>query len=605
LELKRMDQPGMDVIVSIPMMVRRQGKSRPGETIFRDKKRGVWKSTTWADLDLAVRRAGTALRSIGFERGDAACVVAETSVTWAICDLAILSAGGISVGIYTTDDAERTASVIRDCGAKLVFVGDDEQLDKVLRSLDACPSIELIVVLESQNQIDLPSPLCVPFLTFVHRADAFEAANPGEWEAGIGRILPSDPAIVIHTSGTTGAPKSVVLTHRNLSAQLMKSTGLLDASSNERLAFLPMPHFIERILGLYLSLQNNIVSNYVESAETVRANFREIRPAFICASPVFWERLRSQTIREIEGATRLQGWLCRSAMRLRERVLAARAESRGIAWIDRAAAAIAAAVVLRAIRSRMGLAKLRAGWIGGAPVVPGLLHWYEVLGVELLEFYGLAESSGLAFACSERLASSGEVMIAANSEIALRGDFVASRCLPELRSEKSGEAGWYRTGDRCQVEKGVMHVSGRLGSEVVLSSGRSVDPAGLERCLRQSRYISDAIVVGDQREFLGCLVMIDHENVDRWARDHRLAFKTFADLARSEALRELVGQEIQRLTARQDEPIKSFAVIERRLADGDPELTPLMHLRRPVEGLHQHLIEELYGSTMSGSREGS
>jgi long-chain acyl-CoA synthetase len=600
VELKRMDQPGMDVILSIPMMIRRQVKSRPRETIFRDKKRGIWRSMTWNDVDLAVRRAGMALRSAGFERGDAACVVAETGVAWAICDLAILGAGGISVGIYTTDNAERTASVIRDCGAKVVFVGDEEQLDKVFRSLSACPSVELIVILESRSRIDLPSPLCVSFATFVDRADAFEAAHPGEWEAGIGRILPSDAAVMIHTSGTTGKPKSVILTHRNLLAQLERSARLLDGSCNERLAFLPMPHFIERILGLYLSLQTNIVSNFVESAETVRMNFCEIMPSFVCAPPSFWERLRSQTIREIDGATRLQAWLCKSAIRARERVIAARAEGRRALWITRATAAIGTAMVLRPIASKMGLSNLRSGWIGGAPVAPELLHWYEVLGVELLEFYGLAESAGVAFACGGGPVPSEEVAIMANREIALRGDCVASRCLPKFGSEKPGEGAWYRTGDRCQVEDGMMRILSRLDSEIVLSSGRAVDPAGLEMLLRQSRYISDAVVVGNQREFLGCLVMIDHENVDRWARDRRLAYKTFGELARSAPLRELVGQEIQRLTAQQDEPITSFAVIERRLVAGDPELTPLMSLRRPVEGLHQHLIEQLYDSAVPG-----
>ncbi len=604
MELTRAN-PDLDVVTSIPAMIRRQAEFSGGETIFRKKDRGIWKSTTWAELDAAVRRVGMALESIGFAPGDVACIIAENSPAWATCDLGILGTGGVSVGIYTTDDAERVKLLLRDCRARVVFVDDGEQLDKILRVRDDCPTLERIIAFNTRDLRGFNDPMCESLEEFQARGGIHDAVHPEDWDSGIARISPTNCAILTYTAGTTGLPKGVALSHRAVLCQVSKLAALSRQEGAERLAFLPMAHVMERVLGLYQSLYSGMISNYVEQAETVRENLQEVMPTFLCAPPFVWEKLRSRTMLAIHDATLLQRSLCRWALGARERVIDAQMHGQKTSVLHRITAAAGSLLVLLPIRRAMGLDRVRTGWIGGAPVSPNLLRWYSALGIDLVEFYGLAESAGYAFAIQpdqnakraiEVSASSGEVKFSEAGEILLRGNHVFSGYwLDGVQARPQCEAGWFRTGDLAKIENGAWRVTGRAEDTITMKTGRSVDPSDVELELKYSPYIADAIVVGNRRDFLGCLVMIDQENLERWARDRKIAFTAFANLTRSDAVRDLIAGEIDRVNARIAEPVRSFRLIDRRLELDDPELTPLMKLRRGlVSEKFRHLIDEMY-----------
>jgi long-chain acyl-CoA synthetase len=587
-----------DTAPTIPAMLYGQVERYGPETVLRRKDRGIWKSTSWSQLGAVVRRAAMALKATGFRAGDVACILADTSPAWVTTDLGILCAGGISAGIYTTDTLEQIKFVINDSRCRTVFVGNEEQLDKVLEVRGECPLLSRIVVFDMTGLRDFSDPMAESLESFLTRGETHDASHPGEWDEGLAALRPNDGAVLTYTSGMSAAPKGVLLSHRNILFQIGKAAALLDQrAGDERVAFLPMPHFIERILGLYQSLYTRTISNYVESADALRENFQEVMPTVLCAPPRIWERSYSRVTVTVGDATWIQRKLYDWAMR---------AVSAKAGPLRRAMSAVSSFLILRKVRRNVGLDRIRVGCIGGAPVSPDLLRWYAALGIDLIEFYGISECAGVAAvnfsgrrAPRERFAAVGEVELSPAGEIVVRGDHVFKgywRAGAEPR--RALNESWYATGDKAKMADGALRVSGRVEDTITTKSGRTVTPSELEIELKFSPYIADALIVGNQRDFLGCIVMIDHENVEKWAQGKKIAFTGFGNLTRTDAVRELIDAEIKRVNAKLSDPIRSFRLIERKLEPEDPELTPMLKLRRGfVSEKYRSLIEAMYCET--------
>ncbi len=267
-------------------------------TILRRKDRGIWKEITWAELGARARRVGMALKALGFRAGDVAAVLAETSPDWVYTDLGILGAGGISAGIDPTDTSNQVAHLLHDCGARFLFVENEEQLDKMLETRERCPGLERVVIFDMTGLRDLADPMRESLETFLARGEAFDRAHPDEWECGIAAIEGGQTPILAYTSGTTGWAKGVLLSHRNILFQVANASRLLDQrDGDERLAFLPMCHVTERIAGIYQALYTGTISNYVEGPETVAENLREVRH---CRVVTIRHRGGPQEIRRVE-----------------------------------------------------------------------------------------------------------------------------------------------------------------------------------------------------------------------------------------------------------------------------------------------------------------
>jgi long-chain acyl-CoA synthetase len=597
---------GPEAATSIAAMLFAQVERHGAETILRRKDRGIWKSTSWAELGTLARRNAMGLKAVGHRKGEVACILADTSPAWVTTDLGILSAGGISAGIYTTDTIERVKFVINDSGCRIVFVGNEEHLDKVLEVRGACPGLERIVIFDMKGLRDFSDPMAESLQAFLARGERYAADHAADWAQDISAIRPDDGALLSYTSGTTGTPKGVLLSHRNILFQVAQATRLLEQrTGDERVAFLPMPHFMERVLGLYQSLYSRTISNYVESAEALRENLQEVMPTVLCAPPRVWERLYSRVAVAIADATWIQRRAYDWALLASSRAAAARARGKA-SPLQRAMAAIGSFLILRKVRRIVGLDRVRVGCIGGAPVSAGLMGWYAALGIDLVEFYGLSECAGLTIAIAPgrwrgqdgRYASVGEVKLSEAGEILLRGEHIfAGYWRPGASPQRSLAAGWFPTGDTARMEDGTLRITGRVVDRITTKSGRTVTPSEVEMELKFSPYIADALIVGHQREFLGCLVMIDHENVEKWAQDKKIAFAGLGNLAQIEAVRQLIDAEIRRANAKLADPIGSFRLIERRLEPEDPELTPLLKLRRGfVSEKYRGLIEEMYGA---------
>ncbi len=592
---------------SVASMIEQRSRARASRTILRQKDRGIWKQVTWSELGARVRQAGMGLRALGFGPGEVACVLSETNPEWVYADLGVLGVGGVSSGIYPTDATGQVEHILRDCGARVLFVENEEQLDKALQVRARCPSLMRIVVFDMKGLRELNEPGCESLEAFLARGAEYDAAHPGEWEQLVGAVRGEQLAILVYTSGTTGPPKGAMLTHRNIMFQLVNCGPQMDLrEGDERMAFLPMCHVAERTAGLYQALYSGVISNYIESADTLFENQREVQPTVALAVPRIWEKMQSAVALRAKDATFVQrqayNWATAAGLRLVD----AKLSGRGVP-LSRRLGFWLALPILRNIRRELGINRARRAFVGAAPIAPDLIRWYLALGIDMLEVYGMTECGGLSTIMPAdairpgwvgRPAAHTELAFSDEGEILLRGEHVFTGYWND--PEKTAEAlrnGWLHTGDVGRADDGYVRITDRMKDIIITAGGKNITPSAIENELKFSPYIADAIVIGDRRKFLSCLIMIDHENVEKWAQDHSIPFSNFASLTRAAPVVTLIGGEVERVNAKfaRVEQVKSFRLIEQKLEAEDPELTPTLKLKRSfVNKKYSALIETMY-----------
>jgi long-chain acyl-CoA synthetase len=591
-------------------------KTRGGEPAMREKTLGIWKTITWNDWLERAREVAYALEAIGLRPGEVASVLANTSPEWNYADMGILCLGGVSSGIYPTDSVKQVEYLINDSRTRVLFVEDDEQLDKALEVRARCPTLMQIVIFDMQGLDRFRDPMCVSLAEFLGLGRTHRRGREALWDAMISRRRAEDLAILVYTSGTTGPPKGAMLSHRNIITQMRHAHEMLTyGKDDERLAFLPMCHVAERVAGAYYSIATGVISNFAESPQTVPENIRELQPMLFLAVPRVWERLYSGIMIALKDATALERWAYTAAIAAGYRIADARLERRSPTAVERLGFAIAYWLVLRNIRIAMGIDRCRALFTGAAPIAPDLIRWYLALGMNMYEVYGQTENTGLATvmpADAIKLGTVGtavpygEVRLSPEGEILIRGDFVFMGYLnqPEKTAQAVDRDGWLHTGDVGRIDnEGYLRITDRMKDIIITAGGKNITPSEIENQLKFSPYISDAVVVGDRRPYLTCLVMIDQENVEKFAQDHAVAYTNYASLCRTREVRDLIWSEIEQVNASfaRVETIKRFHLIEQQLTPEDAELTPTMKLKRKfVNEKYREEIEAMYTIAAAG-----
>lgn len=553
---------------TMPALVADRAKAAAEAVILRRKDRGIWKSTTWAQFDQRVRAAAASVIAAGMRPGDVAAILSDTNPRWAELDLGIQAAGCVAAGLNPADDAATIGHWLRETGASLLFVEGEAMLDKALEARASAPGLTRIVIMDMKGLRDLDDPGC-------ESLDAFLARG------GAGAALPTlDPdavAVLILTAGTLGDARMVALSHRNIQGALAAAAGPLDQrAGDERLAFLPMCHAIERVLGLYLSLATGTVSNYVEGVDTVPENLAELQPTVLLAPPRFWRRLHARITAAHAAASPLQRWLL-------TRTLAAgsaRAEGRAGA-VDSVVLALGERLVLNPVRQVLGLSRLRrAVFAFGAAPAP-VAGWLRSVGIQTAELYGQTEAGGFGFLALDGGAD-GAVRLTTSGEIQLSGPRIALGYRTAVGlAPLSVLDGWLSTGDL-----------GRRDGGRIVPSGRVAEGAGvtaLEDALRASPYICDAIVTRKGDAF-SALILIDPDTVEPWAQREKVPFTGFASLVRAEPVRRLITDAVAAV-GRAHGAIAEFHLLEQRLEPGDPDLSPVFAPRRGVvRARHQAML---------------
>jgi long-chain acyl-CoA synthetase len=586
-------------------------ETRGDRPAIREKTFGIWQPTSWRQWLQISKEIAYALHATGFRPGDVASIIANAVPEWVFADMGILCAGGVSSGIYPTDPASQVEYLVNDSATRVIFAEDEEQLDKILSCRARCPTLERIVVFDMEGLSGFSDPMVMSLAEFMALGANHLQGREALWDEMVGSRGAGDLAILVYTSGTTGPPKGAMHSNRGVTHQMRHANDLFPSTdSEERLVFLPLCHVAERIGGYYISLALGSVMNFAESPETVPDNLREVQPTAFLAVPRIWEKFYSGVTIALKDATPFQNWMYRQALALGYRMTEYKLEGDTPPLSLRLANQAAYWLVFRNIRRMLGLDRCRLAFTGAAPIAPDLIRWYLALGIDMREVYGQTENCGVATVMPAdrvklgsvgKAAPWGEVMICPQGEILIRGDFLFMGYLnqPEKTAETIDTKGWLHTGDVGSIDnEGFVKITDRMKDVIITSGGKNITPSEIENQLKFSPYISDAVVIGDKRPYLTCLVMIDQENVEKFAQDHDIPFTNYASLCRAAEIQDLIQREIEAVNVNfaRVETIKKFFLIERQLTPEDEELTPTMKLKRNfVNKRYATEIDAMYG----------
>jgi long-chain acyl-CoA synthetase len=594
---------------TLPRLFRHVVRERGDRVAMREKELGIWRGISWREYGERAKRVGLGLVALGLRPGDVVAIISDNRPEWLYTDLGVMSVAAIPNGIYTTDSARQVEYIVNDSGARFFFAENEEQLDKILAVRDRCPQLIKIFVYEMEGLHAFRDEQVMPFDALLELGARYEREHPDAFDRLVEIPQPDDLAILVYTSGTTGPPKGAMLSHRNILFQLAYADFITPLrEGDQQLSFLPLCHIAERTFTVFNPLYTGSTVNFAESIDTVPDNIREVAPALFFAVPRIWEKFYSGVALRMREATWLGRVAYERALGIGLRVAERRLAGRPVPWGLRLAFRVADFLVLDNVKRSIGLHRARGAATGAAPIAPELIRWYLALGINMLEVYGQTENTGLATAMPPdhmKLGTVGvarpgtDVRLSPEGEILLRGPHVFLGYY--RRPEKTAETvvdGWLHTGDVGTIDaEGFVRITDRMKDIIITAGGKNVTPSEIENQLKFSPFISDAVVIGDRRKFLSCLVMIDHETVAQFAQERNVPFSNFASLCRAPEVQELIGGEIERVNRQlaRVETVKKFRLIEQLLTPEDEELTPTMKLKRTfVNVKYKDLIDSMY-----------
>ena len=585
--------------------------ARLGERVaLRHKDFGIWQSLSWRDYRQNAEWVGLALMKLGLKPGERVAITSEVCPEWLFADLGVMGVGGISFGIYPTDAPKQIEYIANDCTARFYFAENDEQLDKVLEVRDQIPSLEKIIVFDMEGLHKLDDPMVMSFEALIEIGRKAAQTQPDLFAERVAQTQPEDTAILVYTSGTTGPPKGAMITHANIIFQLRNNQDILPYTPQDRtLAFLPLCHIAERTFTTFTQLLTGHIVYFAEDIDSALENLREVSPTAFFAVPRIWEKFYSATAIMLKDATAFERLAYGLAMKVGAKYAQARIEGEPVSKSLQALFWLADFLVFSNIKRALGIADCRFTLSGAAPISPDLITWYYALGIYMAEGWGQTENCGIAtlplpwgsykYGTVGQCVPNTELKLAPDGELLLKGDHVFKGYWRQ--PEKTAETiidGWLHTGDIGFVDnEGWVKITGRKKDIIITAGGKNITPSEIENALKFSPYIQDAVVIGDQRKFLSALIMLDQDNVAKFAQDERVPFSDFASLCAAPEIVRLIQSELDRVNRdfARVEQVKAFRLIDRLILPEDDEITATGKLKRGfVSEKYKPLIDEMY-----------
>lgn len=591
---------------TFPELFFQQVDSLRDRVALRRKEMGIWKRISWTEYGTRVREVAAGLLALGLQPGDKVAILGDNRPEWLFSDLGTMTIGGVSCGVYPTSAPEQVAYIVGHSESKVLFVENEEQVDKALQIL---PDLDLkqVVIWDPKGLWGFTHEEIVFFDDFLERGREYLRNNSDAVDSRLRTVKPDDTAMIIYTSGTTGRPKAAMISHSNI---LEMTRSFLAASPSvgpeESVSYLPMAHIYENLISLFQAVWMGGTVNFVESLDTLPQNLREVSPTVFASVPRIWEKFASAISIRMSDSTPLKRLLYGIAIKVGLRYVKTPEHS----WDRRKWAVLywpLYLLVLTHLKRQLGMERVRWAICGAAPASPELFEFYNALGVPLREGYGQTESTGVIAVQRKDRPRWGyvgepiddmEVKIAEDGEILVKGVGVFQGYFkdPDLTAETLKD-GWLHTGDVGALEDGYLKILDRKKDIIITRAGKNITPAFIENKLKFSTYIQDAVVIGDGRKYLTALILIDEDNVTKYAQDNRVPFTTFADLTRNPEINKLMDQEVRKVnqTLSQVESIKKFALLPRRFYEEDGDVTPTKKVkRRFLEKRYADLIDSLY-----------
>ena len=594
----------------------------PRRTALRFRSGGIWRSRTWSEWRETSRRFAAALAAWGIAPGDRVAILAHTSIRWVEADLGLLHAGAALVPIYPTLHADTVREILRDSGAKVLVAEDPVQLAKAFEG-HPLPDLERAVLFEHASRLERPdaqgrldvtvADVAPPGFAVVTFDEALElgakriASHPSELDERAAAVKPDSLAALYYTSGTSGEPKGVQLTHDNFVSEVEQLRDLMPVGvSDEQLLFLPLAHIVAK-LTVMLQLEVGFVTSFAASLDSAAEDCTDVRPTFLVGVPRVYEKIQES----IESSPTLEGEIQQRAfdwaLAIGRRVSELRQKGGEPGALLAVQHRSAERLVFSRIKQGLG-GRVRFMLSGAAPLSRDTAEFFHALGLLILEGFGLTETTGAStmnLPHRYRFGSVGAalpgvlVKLAEDGEILLKGRSVTPGYWNRAEDTKSAftDDGFFRTGDIGVLDRdGFLTITDRKKDLIITAGGKNVAPQRVAAHLTASPYIERAVVIGDRRKFPVALLVLSNEAIHRWADEHGLGGDSSA-LIRHPKVRALIAEEVQKGNARlaSFESIKRFEILAADLSVEGGDLTPTGKIkRRVIAKKHADIIDALY-----------
>ncbi|MDJ1015526.1 MAG: AMP-binding protein [Paracoccaceae bacterium] len=617
--------PISDDLRSIPRLLARNARAFGDKAAYREKELGIWQNWTWAETAEEVEALALGLMTLGLAPGDHVAIVGRNRPHFYWSMVAVQAAGGVPVPVYQDSVAEEIAYVLDHCGARYAVVEDQEQVDKIIEVKDRLPNLETIAYVDPRGLRKYDHEHLKPFVEVQEAGRAARTELGGELKARSDALGWDDTCVMLYTSGTTGRPKGVVLSNRNIIETSKASADFDHLTQGEAiLAYLPMAWVGDFIFSVGQAYWCGFCVNCPESATTMYENLHEIGPSYFFAPPrYFEERITILTIR-MEDASRIKRWMFWTAMDFAKRVGPALLDEKPVSAMDRFKYWLGDIFVYGPVRNRAGMSSVRVAYTAGEAIGPEIFEFWRSLGINLKQLYGQTEASVFITqqpdhevrADTVGVPSPGvEIKIADSGEVFYRspGVFQEYYKNPDSTASTKDEEGWVATGDAGFFEEGTGHlrIIDRAKDVGKTASGALFAPKYVENKLKFFPNILEAVVHGAGREMCAAFINIDLTAVGNWAERNNIAYASYQELAgHPEVLSTIQGhiEEVNASLAEDDMlsgcQIHRFLVLHKELDADDGELTRTRKVRRNIIAeKYDDLIAALYDGSKEVSTE--
>ncbi|HVF73422.1 MAG TPA: AMP-binding protein [Acidimicrobiales bacterium] len=591
---------------SLPGLLVQRAGERPTAVALRKKDLGRWREYTWDEYLTRAARVGLGLLELGVQPGDRVAIHSENRPAWMLADMGIQGIGAVTVGVYPTSPAAEVEYLLSHSESVVLIAEDEEQLDKALAVRKNLPDLRKIVVIDTRGVRELDDPM---LMTFAEVEQLGGRRETSEWLDRVSALDPTEPAVIVYTSGTTGPPKGALISHANLMAAAEVVSKVYEPrTDDEVLSYLPLCHIAERLTSAIDALAAGYIVNFGEGGESFMSDLQEVQPTFFLGVPRVWEKMLAGIQIRMNDAS----WLKRANYRfwIKQGSRLARKRMNGkLNPLDKLVYGLGWLLLFRSLRQKLGLGRVRVALSGAAPIAPQVLEFFWALGVPVREGYGQTEGTALATYTPDDRVKIGtvgkalpgvELKIADDGEILVRGAgvFIGYFKNEAATRETVDAEGWLHTGDVGVLDDdGFLKITDRKKDIIITAGGKNISPSEIENRLKVSPYIREAVVIGDRRKYLTALIGVEPDTVGDWATRRRLSFTTYRDLTTKPEVRALVQEVVDEVNKElaQVETIKRFELIPKELDHEEGELTATQKVKRSaIAKEFDDLIEAMY-----------
>ena len=600
---------------SIPQLFLDRCAATPESVALRYKDFGIYQEVTWRAYREQVEAFLAALVELGLEPGDRVAIMGDPCFEYLVADMAVMCGGAVSYGIYSTCSEKEVEYQINNAGAKFFISENQEYVDKILNLEKRPPSVRKIIVCDTRAMFMYDDPHIVSFAEMIRRGREALVGRREFLEQRANAVRPTDLAIIVYTSGTTGPPKGAMHNHASLmwglaNAYLEGFPELNQEGGHRGVAHLPLAHLIERSSTIYLPLIADLVPHIGDAVEELGRTLCEVEPDFLIGGPRIYEKVAAQVHIGIQRSTAFKRAAYAAAMRIGRRYRGRGWEGRrpdlATAWLYR----LAWWTVFRPLLKTIGMSKIRSAQCAGAPVVPKIQELWQIWGINIRNLYGITEGAMVLCQTGDfpKPGDAGvpifpsEVKLGQDGEILVRGSgLFMGYWQNEAATREMVPDGWLHTGDIAQITpEGRYRIIDRKKDIMITSGGKNIAPSEIENLLKASPYISEAVLFGDSRKFVSALIEIDFSTVSEWARQYGILYTSFTSLSSHPKVNELIASEIEaanRELARVEQ-VKKFMIIPKELDPEEGDTTPTRKIKRKhLYHMFHDLVEGMYADS--------